>query len=38
LKYEQLQNQLRVLISKYVTSVDLDRPHEVVIKDGRLKV
>lgn len=36
--FEQLQNQLKVLITKHASSVDLERPHEVIAKNGKLKV
>ncbi|KAI9561650.1 hypothetical protein GHT06_012610 [Daphnia sinensis] len=33
-----LQNQLKVLITKHASSVDLERPHEVIAKNGKLKM
>lgn len=34
----KLRNQLKTLISKQTTSVDLERPCEVIVKDGKMKV
>lgn len=34
----KLRNQLKTLISKHTTSHDLDRPYEVIVKDGKMKV
>ena len=33
-----MQNQLKTLIAKHTASMDLEKPHEVIVKNGKIKV